>query len=87
MSRSRKKNPVVSYTSNHASLKRDKRRANKNLRKQTKSILKDMQIGDFDADEYIDLEVEDVSNVFNFSSDGKCWIQENDAYYERVLRK
>lgn len=88
MSRSKKKNPVISNTyMNHKSLKGDKRRANKTLRKQTKSIMKSLQLGDLDADEYVDLDVQDVSERQCFIDDGKQWIMSDSNCYEQQLRK
>jgi ketol-acid reductoisomerase len=88
MSRSRKKNPVTSNTVvNHGSMKKDKRRANKSLRKTTKNLLKGIQNGDFDEDDYVDMNVDDVSDSYSFKGDGKQWLDEDVEDYERYLRK
>lgn len=88
MSRSRKKSPVTSnVVVNHGSMKKDKRRANKSLRKTTKNILKGIQNGDFDEDDYVDMNVDDVSNSALFTGDGKQWLDDDTDDYERYLRK
>lgn len=88
MGKSRKKSPVTSNVAvNHGSMKKDKRRANKNLRKTTKHILRGIQNGDFDEDDYVDMDVSDVSNSALFNGDGKQWLDEDTEDYERYLRK
>lgn len=88
MGKSRKKSPVTSnVVVNHGSMKKDKRRANKNLRKTTKHILRGIQNGDFDEDDYVDMDVSDVSNSALFNGDGKQWLDEDTEDYERYLRK
>ena len=88
MGKSRKKSPVTSNAVvNHGSMKKDKRRANKNLRKTTKHILRGIQNGDYDEDDYVDMDVSDVSNSALFNGDGKQWLDADTEDYERYLRK
>lgn len=88
MSRSRKKNPVISNAPmNHSSAKSDKRRANKSLRKTMKGILKSIQTGNMDDDDFVDVEIQEVSDKWTFHGDGKQWIAADEEAYERAFRK
>lgn len=83
MSRSHKKNAVISWCGGNP--KKDKRKANKDLRKHTKKLLKEYISGD--DDDYVDLELEDVSNRAAFADDGKTRVDDDSEYYEKALRK
>lgn len=88
MSRSRKSNPVVSNcTMNHGSLKKDKRRANKGLRKSAKNLLKDIQDGILDVEDYVDPTTNEVTERWTWADDGKTRVDEESDYYEKALRK
>ena len=77
MSRSRKKTPIHGITGADSE-KQDKRIANRKLRRIVKAALKD-------GEEDVDLNIRDVSNVWDFSKDGKRWCgtdeDEWDLYY------
>lgn len=89
MGKSRKKHPVTSMVSTgHNSLKSDKRKANRSLRKTTKGLLRNIQNGDMDADDYVDLDLTDVSNRATFADDdSKFWMSEDYEQYNKSMRK
>ena len=88
MSRSRKSNPVVqNCTMNHGSLKKDKRRANKGLRKSAKNLLKDIQDGILDVEDYVDPTTNEVTERWTWADDGKTRVDEESDFYEKALRK
>lgn len=68
MSRSRKKHPFYGMTT-ASSEKQDKRLANRKLRRLTTTELRCSSL----EEDLILPEIRDVSNVYNFQKDGKCY--------------
>lgn len=89
MGKSRKKHPVTTAVAMcHNSLKNDKRKANKGLRKSTKHLLRGIQNGELDVDDYVDLDVDDVSNRYTFADDdSRFWMSEDYEDYDKHMRK
>ena len=50
-------------------------------------LLIDSENGDLDEDNYVDMEIDDVSDSYSFKGDGKQWLDEDVEDYERFLRK
>jgi len=95
MSRSRKKNPVTGFGG--GSEKQDKRMANQRLRQKEKQTLKTIQFKITDAngnllslqnadDEVFPL-IDDVSNIYDFSKDGKMRVEKDSPWYQKIIRK
>lgn len=84
MSRSKKKNAVVSFGGGS---KKDRRKANKDLRRSSKHALQNiaMNFGDDDCDYFVD-ELEDLSTVKGLHSN-KQRVYESEDNYEKALRK
>ena len=78
MSRSRKKNPVVTYV-NCKSQKKGKRQCNKRFRRITRQMIH--------RDSDLPLYMKEVMDVWDMEGDGKHRIQQDDNYYMKSLRK
>ena len=81
MSRSRRKNPIISIAGD--SDKQDKRKANRKLRRVVRKTLNTQEIEDIDNLPTI----KDVSNIWDFNKDGKLYIDKDDDWNEKILRK
>lgn len=87
MSRSRKKHPFSgNIEANPGSLKWNKRKANKSLRKNCKSLLQQLANNGYEDGDYVNLKLNDVSDRFDFADDGKHYVN-NEEVLERILRK
>lgn len=84
MSRSRKKNPVISNVSmNHKSLKKDKKRSSKITRIRAKIELN--TASNFEG--YITIFPKECVERYSFADDGKQWIDKDSLNYEKYKRK
>lgn len=84
MSRSRKKNPFVGFTTADSE-KKDKTKSNKKLRRIQKEKLNKSFI-DFDGNVFPD--IKEVSNIYDFAKDGKKFYDNNKIKkYKKYLRK
>ena len=87
MSRSRRKSPIIGVGSR--SDKQDKRNANRKLRRRVKETIKTQ-----DSETIDELPIlREVSNVYDFTKDGKIrvypndGIVESDSYWKKCMRK
>lgn len=85
MSRSRKK--VSLYNAYKVSNKDDKRKANKNLRRETKQKIHGYLQDEDGFDDYTDLELNAVSDKWGFSGHKHVSFDVEDELYEKGLRK
>lgn len=71
--------------------KKDKRLTNRKLRKKVAEKIKRIQTFSNDPEDYYDLELDDVSNVWDFGKDGKMRVDPRDyeSYedYQKFMRK
>lgn len=85
MTRSFKKQPFAGITT-AKSEKKDKQIVNRNLRRKVKQILKD--IDDIEEKENIlYLDKKDISDIWQFSKDGKYRVDKNSKFYKKTIRK
>lgn len=82
MSRSRKKTPIVGASG--ASDKYDKQIANRRLRTR---VRRELNKGNHDYDGYVFPSLREISDIWNFASDGKYWVRYSSAYYQNAIRK
>jgi hypothetical protein len=82
MSRSRKKNPFTGHTVCDSD-KKDKQIANRRLRIKTRQKIKSM----VDYDDEVLLEIDDVSDTWNFAKDGKFRFNPDSKDGKKLIRK
>jgi len=95
MSRSRKHNPIGGC--GKGSEKKDKQMANQRLRQKERQTLKTLQFQITDAngniislqeaDETIFPVIDDVSNIYDFTKDGKMRVEKDSPWYQKMMRK
>lgn len=83
MSRSRRKTRITGITCKESE-KKDKRIANRKLRRKTKRILNDTPVEDLENEELPDLK--EISDVWLFAKDGKQYLSDKEEN-EKYLRK
>ena len=84
MSRSRRKTPIVSWTT-AKSEKEDKRIINRILRHKVKQTLKTKDIDELE--EYIEPKKDEIMDVWNMSKDGKQRVEKDSPFYKKAMRK
>jgi hypothetical protein len=82
MSRSRRRTPITGITT-ASSEKQDKRLANRKLRRVTNEMLRGSDL----EDDLTLPDIREVSNVYSFAKDGKCWHDPDDPRNRKILKK
>lgn len=86
MGKSYKKHPYSGF-STAKSEKQDKIISNRKLRQKEKQILKNIDVEDIENEDIILPDIREISDVYDFSKDGKCYYDKNSEYYKKAIRK